>query len=82
MTGYYTVVYRVDGDNAAHDAWWQGVRPLFMTDAGPISVVSVTKADEALRLDKIRAVVERRDSFDGDKVDAIRALLDLAQVPA
>ena len=53
-----------------------------MTDAGPISVVSVTKADEALRLDKIRAVVERCDSFDGDKVDAIRQLLDLAQVPA
>jgi hypothetical protein len=82
MTGYYTVVYRVDGDGAAHDAWWQGVRPLFMADAGPISVVSITQADEALRLDKIREVVERRDTTNIEKVDAIRELLDLVQVPA
>lgn len=33
MSEYYTVVYKIAGDRAKHDEWWQSIRPLFMADA-------------------------------------------------
>ena len=51
MIEYYTVVYRVDGGKAQHDAWWQGLRPLFLADELPISITTIAKGDLIERLD-------------------------------
>jgi hypothetical protein len=85
MIGYYTVVYRVDGDTAKHDEWWQGIRPLLMTDSEPVSVIVISKGDETRRLDLIREAVNglpsgyRRYDSIGDMIDAVREAL--AQEP-
>lgn len=73
MVEYYTVVYRIDGDNAAHDAWWKTIHPLFMKDNIPISVSAVSKADEMTRLDCIRHVIDKgkRDFDVLEQIDEI-----------
>lgn len=78
--GYYTVVYRVDGEEAAHDAWWQSIRPLFMSDSEPIAIITISKVDEVRRLDLIREI-SKRGGDASDMVDAIRALLNCAELP-
>ena len=50
---YYTVVYRVDGDKAKHDEWWQALRPLFLADDQPISITAICKDDLVEKLDAI-----------------------------
>lgn len=75
MVGYYTVVYRVDGDAAAQNAWWQSIRPLFMAGEDiPISVMAISKADEIARLVNIERIVEGCQS-DDEKLEAIKAVL-------
>jgi hypothetical protein len=60
-TEYYTVVYRVDGDRAQHDSWWQALRPLFFADGLPISVVIVALGDLVTRLDyELESAAEAR----------------------
>ena len=51
---YYTVVYRVDGDKAKHDAWWQALRPLFRADGPPpISITTIAKGDMTEQVDAL-----------------------------
>jgi hypothetical protein len=71
---YYTVVYRVDGDKSFHDGWWQSVRPLFLADDAPVSITSISKADEMTRLDRLREIMDL-DMNPYDKMDAIREKL-------
>jgi hypothetical protein len=71
---YYTVVYRVEGDNAAHRAWWESIRPLFMTDSEPVSVSIISQANEVVRLDCIEHIVAGHDSA-SDKLEAIEVML-------
>lgn len=73
---YYTVVYRVEGDNSVHDAWWQAIQPLFMADEGLTSVISVSKADEVTRLDCIRRAIKATRLSNSKTVEAIGHLLD------
>ena len=80
MLGYYTVVYKVDGDNAMHDEWWRSIQPLFMTDGQPISVTAISKADEMTRLDRIREIAERRRDDCHDTIDEILEALDRIDV--
>jgi hypothetical protein len=72
---YYTVIYRVDGDETAHKAWWQEtIVPLFMTDSEPVSVLVITMADETARLDCIAHIIESRAPAQ-ETVEAIQAML-------
>ena len=73
MLGYYTVVYRVDGDAAAHDAWWHALVPLFLADE-PVSISTVSTADEVARLGCIRRILKGRQGND-EKLEAIAAML-------
>jgi hypothetical protein len=76
MDGYYTVVYKVTGEKAAHDAWWQSVRPLFMAaDEKPVSITAISVADEITRLNCIEAVAERRDGRYLESIEEIREIL-------
>jgi hypothetical protein len=81
MIGYYTVVYRVDGDKAAHDAWWQSVRPLFMSDSEPVAIIAISKADEVRRLDLIAAALGHDGPVPCDTIDSVRTLLACAELP-
>ena len=75
MGRYYTVVYYVDGDKAACDAWWQtAIDPLFLTDSRPISVSVISAGDEVSRLDCVARIIERGLS-NAETVDAINAIL-------
>ncbi len=71
---YYTVVYRVDGDKAAHNAWWQAIRPLFMSDSEPVSIIAISARDEVERLDHVERIVKGRGP-NAEKVEAIEAVL-------
>ncbi len=70
---YYTVLYRVDGDDAAHDAWWQTIRPLFMTDSEPVSIIVIASSDEFARLEYIERIVKGSEP-NAEKAEAIRAI--------
>lgn len=74
MRVYYTLVYRVDGDNAAHSAWWQSLQPLLMADSEPVSISAISKADEIARLDCITHIVKGCD-LPSDATEAIEAML-------
>ena len=74
-TEFYTVVYRVEGDKAKHDEWWQSVQPLFMADDQPISVTAVSKADEVTRMNCIEMVAERHSGDRYDMIEEIRELI-------
>jgi hypothetical protein len=74
VIAHYTIVYRVDGDKAVHDAWWQSIQPLFLAESEPVSISMVSKADEVARLDGITRVVEGGMTA-ADKVQAIEAIL-------
>jgi hypothetical protein len=68
---YFTVVYQVTGDEAAQDAWWQTIRPLFFSDEDiPIKITSISMADEFTRLNNIREILTG-DQDVSDKLDAI-----------
>ena len=63
---YYTVVFRVDGDKAQHDAWWQGLRPLFLADGPPpVSITGIAKGDLMVRVDELEAAAERAGDGEG-----------------
>ena len=75
MRRYYTVIYRVDGEKAEHDAWWQTIQPLFLSDSsGPVSVTTIAAADEVARLNCIEHIV-KGSQHRGEKLEAIEAML-------
>jgi hypothetical protein len=74
MPAYYTVVYRITGDQAARDAWWQTIQLLLLADGGPVRVSAISAADEIARLDCIGNIVEGRQHRD-DKLRAIEEML-------
>jgi hypothetical protein len=74
MIQSYTVVYRVEGDNAAHYAWWESLRPLFMTGSKSVSISIVSKSNEIARLDYVRRLATDHRS-DTEKLEGIAALL-------
>lgn len=75
MRRYYTVVYRVDGDKAEHDAWWQQtVQPLFLNDTELVSITAISAADEVARLQCIEKLVEGH-RHRGEKLRAIEEML-------
>jgi hypothetical protein len=51
---YYTVIFRVDGDKAVQDAWWQSLRPLFLADGSPpVSIIGIATGDLMARTDEL-----------------------------
>lgn len=75
MRRYYTVVYRVDGDKAENDAWWQeSIQPLFLNDSEPVSITAISAADEVVRLNCIEHLVESH-RHRGEKLRAIEEML-------
>lgn len=77
---YMTVVYRC-ADNAAAQALWAKIRPIFMADEGAITVTGVAKEDQMTRLNTIEDLVRLpSDMHHADVLDMIRDCLDAADI--
>lgn len=58
MAEFYTVVYRVEGGKQQHDAWWQSVQQMFLTD-DPISITMIAACDLSVKLDDLESREEK-----------------------
>jgi hypothetical protein len=77
---YFTVIYQCEDDAAAQACWTQ-IRPLFMAENGNIRVIGVAKEDQMSRLNMIQDLANIR-ADDHETLDFIRDLLDAADIEA
>jgi hypothetical protein len=74
--GYYTVVYRVDGNDDAHNAWWATIQPLFLSDKDDaVSVTAISKADEITRMNCVEKVAESGGTDGNAMIEEVREIL-------
>lgn len=78
---YMTVVYRC-ADNAAAQALWAKIRPIFMADEGAITVTGVAKEDQMTRLNIIEDLARLPSDAHTDVLDMIKDCLDAADIEA